>query len=119
VGAHLSKAIDAGYYDVAMFAYNIANQAALEPDMHRAHQAGLGMIAMKVARLFAMQNQPAWRQQKLDTAIPDPNTSTFAKAYLWALQNPNLSACVSQMESLDEVADNYAIVGRKVDLQPV
>jgi hypothetical protein len=87
--------------------------------MHRAHQAGLGMIAMKVARLFAMQNQPAWRQQKLDTAIPDPNTSTFAKACLWALQNPNLSACVSQMESLDEVADNYAIVGRKVDLQPV
>lgn len=119
VGNHLAKAIDAGYYDVAMFAYNIANHAALEPDMHRAHEAGLGMIAMKVARLFAMENQPAWRVQKLDTAIPDPTLSTFAKAYLWALQNPHLSACVSQMESLEEVADNYAIVGRKVDLQPV
>ncbi len=119
VGSHLSRAIDVGYYDGAMFAYNIANHAALEPDMHRAHQAGLGMIAMKVARLFAMPNQPEWRQQKLDTAIPDENLSTFSKAYLWALQNPNLSACVAQMESLEEVADNHRIVGRKVDLQPV
>ncbi len=119
VGNHLAKAVEVGYYDVAMFAYNIANSAALEPDIHRANEAGMGLIAMKVARLFAMNNQPEWRVQKLDTAIPDPNLSTFAKAYLWALQNPHLSACVSQMESLADVADNYAIVGRKVDLQPV
>lgn len=119
VGTHLAKAIDVGYYDVAMFAYNIANNAALEPDIHRANQAGMGLIAMKVARLFAMQDQPVWREQKLDTAIPDEKLSTFSKAYLWALQNPHLSACVSQMESVEEVADNYAIVGRKVDLQLV
>jgi len=49
----------------------------------------------------------------------DSSLSTFAKAYLWALQYPNLSACVAQMETVDQVAENVSIVGRKVDLLPV
>ncbi|MBK1880627.1 aldo/keto reductase [Pelagicoccus mobilis] len=119
VGANLAKAIEVGYYDAAMFAYNIANHAALEPTIYKAKQAGMGLIAMKVARLFAMNDQPEWRREKLNTTLPqEPELSTFAKAYLWALQNPNLSACVSQMESHDEVAENASIVGKKFDLQP-
>jgi len=119
VAANLSKAIEVGYYDAAMFAYNIANHAALESVMFKGKEAGLGMIAMKVARLFAMNNQPEWRIDKLDTTISDNTLSVFSKAYLWALQNPNLSSCVSQMETIDEVADNYKIVGKKVEIQPV
>lgn len=119
VGANLSKAIEVGYYDVAMFAYNIANHAALEAVMAKGKQAGLGMIAMKVARLFAMNNQPEWRREKLDTTVQgEEELSSFAKAYLWALQNPNLSCCVSQMESPAEIAENASIVGKSVDLHP-
>ncbi|MEO0793590.1 MAG: aldo/keto reductase [Verrucomicrobiota bacterium] len=119
VAANLSKAIDVGYYDVVMFAYNIANHAALESLVYKAKENGVGTIAMKVARLFKMEEQPDWRVGKLNTAIPDENLTTFAKAYLWALQNPNLSCCVSQMETPEQVADNFSIVGRQVEIQPV
>lgn len=119
VGGNLSKAIEVGYYDAAMFAYNIANHAALEDTMFKAKEAGLGIIAMKVARLFAMHNQPEWRQKKLDKTIPDESLSVFSKAYLWALQNPNLSCCVSQMETVDMVAENYQVIGIEKKLLPV
>lgn len=123
VGANLSKAIEVGYYDAAMFAYNIANHAATESLMSKAKEAGLGMVAMKVARLFAMENASEnrhdWRQKKLDAAITENRLSTFAKSYLWALQNPNLSCCVSQMENIEEVVENVSITGRKVKLLPV
>lgn len=119
VGNNLEKAIEVGYYDVTMFAYNIANQASIEKLIYRANQAGVGTVAMKVARLFSMRNRPEWRKEKLDTAIPGTDLSIHAKAFLWALQNPNLSCAVSQMESLDEVAENVTVVGRKVELQSV
>lgn len=63
VAGNLSKAIEVGYYDATMFAYNIVNHAALE--------------------------------------------------------NPNLSCCVAQMETIDMFADNIKIMGRKVDLETV
>ncbi|MGJ8725385.1 MAG: aldo/keto reductase [Roseibacillus sp.] len=119
VAANLSKVIEVGYYDVAMFAYNIANHAALETLMFKGKQAGLGMIAMKVAKLFTFDDPPVWRQEKLDQTIPDEELSVFSKAYLWALQNPHLSCCVSQMETAEIVADNFQIVGKKVKVLPV
>lgn len=112
VTGNLLNAAKVGYYDVAMFSYNIANHAALEYAMFNANQARMGLIAMKVARLFFMQNQPAWRQDKLDLMIPDEQLSTFAKSYLWALQNPNLSACVSQMETIEQLNDNLQVIGK-------
>ncbi|WP_168442246.1 aldo/keto reductase [Pontiella desulfatans] len=118
VTGNLLQAAKVGYYDVAMFAYNIANHAGLEHAMYKAHQSGMGLIAMKVAKLFSMGNQPAWRLSKLNAAIPDEGLSPFAKSYLWALQNPNLSCCVSQMETIEQLNDNLQVVGRKLDLEP-
>lgn len=116
---NLLNAADVGFYDVAMFAYNIANHAALEAAIYRANQSGMGLIAMKVAKLFSMTNQPPWRADKMHTAIPGDDLSVFAKSYLWALQNPNLSCCVSQMENLIELEDNLQVAGRKVKLGSV
>ncbi len=116
---NLRKVIDVGYYDAAMFAYNIANYGGMEQLIRQANQAGVGTIAMKVARLFSMEDQPVWRREKLETAIPGTDLSIHAKAFMWALQNPNLSCAVSQMETLEHVKENVSIVGRKVDLQPV
>jgi aryl-alcohol dehydrogenase-like predicted oxidoreductase len=121
VAGNLSKAIEVGYYDATMFAYNIANHAALENLIYKAKEAGIGMVAMKVARLLWMEEQPewknedSWRLKKLNTAIPDPDLSKFSKAYLWALQNANLSCCVAQMETVDMFADNIKIMGKKVE----
>lgn len=116
VTGNLIQATKVGYYDAAMFAYNIANQAALEYAMVKANQAGMGLIAMKVGKLFSMREQAAWILAKLNDAVPDKTLSPFAKSYLWALQNPNLSCCVSQMESVDELNDNLQAVGTKINL---
>ena len=119
VAANLYGTINAGYYDAAMFAYNIANHAALEAPIYKANQAGIGLIAMKNARLFVMPDQPKWREDKLNEALPNENLSVFAKAFLWALQNPNLSACVAQMETEEMLKDNLQVVGRKVEVNGV
>ena len=119
VSSNLNNAIKVGYYDVAMFAYNIANHAALESSIYQAKQAGMGLVAMKNARLFAMNNQPKWREDKLNTALPNVKLSVYAKAYLWALQNPNLSCCVSQMETEEILNENLLVIGKKVDVQKV
>ncbi|MGJ8679907.1 aldo/keto reductase [Paraglaciecola sp.] len=125
VAGNLSKVIEVGYYDATMFAYNIANHAALENLIYKAKEAGIGMVAMKVARLLWMEDQPAWKNEdswrlkKLTRTIPDSEISKFAKAYLWALQNSNLSCCVAQMETVDMFADNIQIMGRKVEQQTV
>lgn len=113
---NLLNAADVGFYDVAMFAYNIANHAGLEAAIYKANQSGMGLVAMKVAKLFDMKNQPPWREQKLNAVLPDEDLSLFAKSYLWALQNPHLSCCVSQMENPAELNDNLQVVGRNVEL---
>jgi aryl-alcohol dehydrogenase-like predicted oxidoreductase len=119
VAGHLAKAIEVDYYDVTMFAYNIANHAALENLMFKAKEAGIGMVAMKVAKLLWLKDQPQWRLDKLNTTIPDPDMSKFSKAYLWALQNPNLSCCVSEMHTKDIIIDNLKVMGRKVAVESV
>lgn len=116
VTGNLLGAVKAGYYDVAMFAYNIANHAGLEHAMYKANQSGMGLVAMKVAKLFTMNSRPPWILSKLEAAINDENLSPFAKSYLWALQNPNLSCCVSQMETIEQLNDNLQVVGRSLNL---
>ena len=111
----LDKAIDLGFYDGAMFAYNIGNHAALDRLVYKAKSKGMGIIAMKVARIISMDDTPQWRIDKLNTAV-QRDMSIHAKAYLWALQNPNISCCISDMVTPEMVLDNTSVAGIKVDL---
>lgn len=111
----LAKAIDLGFYDGAMFAYNIGNHAALDRLIYKANTKGMGIVAMKVARIISMEDTPQWRIDKLNTAIPG-DRSIHAKAYLWALQNPNVSCCISDMVTPEMVIDNTSVAGIKVDI---
>lgn len=117
VTGNLLKAVDVGHYDVAMFAYNIANHAGLEHAMSKAHDAGMGLLAMKVVKLFADKGTPNWMLEKLNATVPDQNYSVFTKSYLWALRNSNLSACVSQMETEKEIEENLLSVGKRLENQ--
>ncbi len=111
----LEKAIDLGFYDGAMFAYNIGNHAALDRLIYKANTKGMGIIAMKVARIISMEDTPQWRIDKLNTAIVG-DMSKHAKAYLWALQNPNISCCISDMITPEMVIENTSVAGMKVDI---
>ncbi len=114
----------AGIYDVAMIAYNMVNFPALDPAIAQAAAAGVGVIAMKAARPVwngpnATEPKPAWRAAKLNAMIPGDDLTIIQKAYLFALQNPNLSAVIAEMTNQEMMDQNLSLMGRKVELQPV
>lgn len=119
----LSKAIALGHYDMAMIAYNIANQGSIEPVFESAYRSGMGLIGMKAAAgvytsFKKMPPIPQWRIQKLNQTIPQ-EMKLQPKAYLWALQNPHLSAVISEMYTREMIEENLAVVGKKVELSGV
>ncbi|MBK1876498.1 aldo/keto reductase [Pelagicoccus mobilis] len=118
VAGILDRAIELGHYDGAMLAYNIGNHASLERSIQKAKAIGMGIVAMKVARVLTVDWAPKWLTSKLNTTISE-DVSLHAKTYLWALQNPDISCCVSEMMTREMVADNSSIVGRKVELKKV
>jgi aryl-alcohol dehydrogenase-like predicted oxidoreductase len=118
----LRAAAEAGYYDVAMFAYNVINGGYLEEAMRQAAAKGMGLIAMKAAHAVAthhkaLQPIPEWRIQKINRIIPGEMKPPM-KAYLWALQNQNISAVISNLWDETYVRENLSLAGKRVDLQP-
>ncbi|MBB6431700.1 aldo/keto reductase [Algisphaera agarilytica] len=117
-GANLTAAVGTGVYDVAMIGYNIVNHLALDPVIEQAAEAGMGVVAMKVARPVIV-DALEWRIAKLNAMVPDEDLSIAQKAYLAALQNPNLSAVISDMADENMLNENLALAGRKTELNLV
>jgi len=119
----LSTALESGNFDVVMFAYNIVNYGFLDEVVKKASEKNIGLIAMKAAMAVYTPYDPKqvpvpeWRIQKLNQIIPG-EMKLPVKAYLWALQNQNLSAVVSGITSVDMLVENLSVVGRKIELQP-
>jgi len=116
----LERAAELGHIDLAMVAYNIANQGSLEPAIQKAARAGMGIIAMKAAAAInpgseSLKPVPEWRIAKLNHTLPG-EMPLIEKAYLWALQNPHLSAVISEIPFKEAIAQNLKVVGRKVEL---
>jgi len=118
VGNNLAAATADGFYDAAMIAYNIVNHLALDPIIKEANAHGVGVIAMKVARPVIVDPLD-WRIAKLETMIPNKDLSLAQKAYLFALQNPNLSAVISDMANDTMVNENLDLAGLKTELNLV
>ena len=110
----LKGAIKAEIYSVAMVAYNIVNHPYMQATFKQAHDHGVGVIAMKVARPVnpgpGRVAVDARRIQKIQSAIPGA-WSIPQKAYLWALKTPNLSAVISNMVNLEQVEANLRLPG--------
>ncbi len=116
----LTRAAELGHIDMAMVAYNIANQGSLEPAIQKAARAGMGIIAMKAAAAInpiseSLKPVPEWRIAKLNHTLPG-DMPLIQKAYLWALQNPYISAVISEIPFKEAIAENLSVVGRKVEL---
>jgi hypothetical protein len=82
----------------------------------------MGLIAMKAAHAVAthhkaLQPIPDWRVQKIHRIIPGEMKAPM-KAYLWALQNPNITAVISNLWDETFIKENLSLAGRKVALQP-
>ena len=117
----LRAARETGQYDVAMVAYNIINGGYMEREIELAREGGMGIIAMKAAMAVATHHEALkpileWRIQKVERIVPG-NMKPPVKVYLWALQNQNISAVISNLWDEQHVNENLSVVGKKVELQ--
>ena len=108
VAGNLDKAVDLGFYDVSMIAFNIGNYNQVYPAVKRAADQGMGLIAMKAARIMDTPEEPQKEIEQLDMNIKAP-LSTHAKGYIWALKQDEISACVSDMKTIEQVEENLSI----------
>lgn len=118
----LKAAAESGHFDVAMCAYNVINGGYMNDAIRQAHAAGMGIISMKAAMAVAthhkpLQPTPQWRIDKVNRIVPGDLKAPL-KAYLWVLQNPRISAVISNLWNDQFVKENLSIVGKKVELQP-
>lgn len=118
----VKAAAASGKYDVVMCAYNVINGGYMHDAILSAKQAGMGIIGMKVAMAVAthhkkLQPLPQWRIDKVNQIVPGDMKAPM-KAYVWALQNPNISAVISNLWSDEFVNENLSLAGKKVELQP-
>jgi aryl-alcohol dehydrogenase-like predicted oxidoreductase len=118
----LRKAVEVGYYDVIMAAYNVINGGYMDEAVRQAADKGVGFIGMKVAMSVATQHKqlqpvPQWRIDKVNRVVPGEMKAPM-KAYLWALQNPNLCGVISNLWDETYVKENLSLAGKKVELQP-
>lgn len=118
----LRAATATGKYDVAMCAYNVINGGYMHDAIREAKNAGMGIIAMKAAMAVATQHEalqplPQWRIDKVNQIVPGDMKPPM-KAYLWALQNPNISAVISNLWNEQYVDENLSLAGKKVELMP-
>lgn len=118
----LNTAIELDYFDVIQLAYNVINHAFLDHLLKKAKDKGIGLIAMKAAMAVATPYDPVqvpvpqWRIDKLNHIIPE-EMKLHVKAFLWTLQNQDLSAVVAGMYTEEMVLEDLTSVGRKVDLK--
>ncbi|MDR0814231.1 MAG: hypothetical protein LBN37_00600, partial [Bacteroidales bacterium] len=86
----IDAAIKSKIYEVVLTAYNFKKPAALKAAVKRAHDAGLGVVAMKTMAGGFLDKE---RTQKID-----------AKAALkWAWKNPNIHTAIPGFVSFDEL----------------
>lgn len=120
--AVLRKAAELGHYDAIMMAYNVIDAGYLDQAIVDASAKNMGIIAMKAAHAVAthhkeLQPVPQWRIDKLNRIVHGDMKPPM-KAYLWALQNPHLTAVVSNLWDETFIRENLSLAGKKVELYP-
>jgi aryl-alcohol dehydrogenase-like predicted oxidoreductase len=116
----IAAASNSGRYDMVMASYNIINGGFLEESIRYAKEKGVGIIAMKAAMAVATHHSgleiPEWRVAKVNRVVPG-NLKPPMKAYLWALQNQNITAVISNLWDETYIRENLSLAGKKVELQ--
>lgn len=116
----ITAAANSGKYDVVMASYNIINGGFLEASIRYAKGKGMGIIAMKAAMAVATHIHgfeiPEWRIAKVNRIVPG-DLKPPMKAYLWVLQNQNITAVISNLWDETFVRENLSLAGKKVKLQ--
>ena len=112
-------------FDTILLSLNAADKhdvSFIDSVLPVAVEKNMGIIGMKVAMAVAthhkeLQPLPQWRIEKVNKIVPGDMKPPM-KAYIWALQNPNISAVISNLWDENFVEENLSLAGMKVELQP-
>jgi len=109
----LKAAIETRVYSLAMVACNILNWHYVAPVVEEAYKQDFGVIAMKTAQVIFQPDRSTTpvpeRAQLLEQTIPG-DMNLHQKAYRFVLNNPHVSAVISQMENEQQVRENLPVV---------
>jgi len=98
--AIVDRAIEAKI-EVVQAQYNFAAAASYGPALEKLHQAGAGLIAMKVMAKAGRRGSAAQRP------------ANFASAALkWAIKNPAVATTVPSMTDIDQLEENFRAMSK-------
>ncbi len=102
----MAHAVDSGRFDVIMVAYNFKNWPDLHDIFHRAHQRGVGVIAMKTLK--------GAQHSQLSDFTPTERESFPQAAFKWVLSNGDVSGLVVSISKYDQLDEYLAGSGKPV-----
>jgi predicted aldo/keto reductase-like oxidoreductase len=107
----MSHAVDSGRFDVIMVAYNFKNWPDLSNIFHRAHEKGIGVVAMKTLK--------GAKHTQLADFTPTERESFAQAAFKWVLSNPDVSGLVVTMSAYDQIDEYLYASGKAVKPEDV
>ncbi|MGB7720304.1 MAG: aldo/keto reductase [Bryobacteraceae bacterium] len=95
--------------EVVQAQYNFTSAAEWGPALDKLHQAGIGVVAMKV-----MAKVGRGRGRGAAQAPPPPaRPANFAPTALkWAIKNPIIATTVPSMTDIDQLEQNFAVMAQ-------
>jgi aryl-alcohol dehydrogenase-like predicted oxidoreductase len=112
----LKGAMESGVYSLAMVAFNIINWPYVAPLVEEAHRRDFGVIAMKTAQSVFHPDRSTEpvpeRAALLERSVPG-ELNLHQKAYRFVLNNPHVSAVISNMADEQQMRENLAVVRRQ------
>jgi hypothetical protein len=97
--------------EVVQAQYNFTSAPEWGPALDKLHQAGIGVVAMKV-----MARAMGGRGRGRGAATPPPpaRPANFAPAALkWAIQNPIIATTVPSMTDIDQLEQNFGVMAQR------
>jgi len=98
--------------EIVQAQYNFASAAEWGPALEKLHQAGVGLVAMKVMAKVGGRG----RRGPGAAAPPPPpaRPANFAPAALkWVLKNPIISTTVPSMTDIDQLEQNFSVMAQQ------
>jgi aryl-alcohol dehydrogenase-like predicted oxidoreductase len=100
--AVVDRVIEAGI-EVVQMQYNFASDKSYGPAIEKLHQAGIGVIAMKVMAKAGRRGAPQPQRP-----------AGFAPAALkWAINNPSIATTVPSMTDIDQLEQNFKAMSER------
>ena len=99
--------------EIVQAQYNFASAAEWGPALEKLHQAGVGLVAMKVMAKVGGRGR---RGPGAAAAPPPPpaRPANFAPAALkWVLKNPIISTTVPSMTDIDQLEQNFSVMAQQ------